>query len=224
MTAKTRLLLALPCLAALVVATGSAHASSLASGTAYCNIASNTGGPGTGYAIQTPTLAQLPNAIATSGGECATFTASALQFATNAGTGTDTLGGFLNSFGSATSISYVGTGSAASNFDGTLLVITGQNYLTNGETITLSHDDGVNVYLNGVAWILSGDQTEAGQPSFIYTGATGMYDYTLIFNSNYLAPAVLETNIGTTPEPSTLLMLGTGLVGLGGAIRRKMGV
>ena len=217
MNLKTRSLLALPCLAAVLAVTSVAHANTI-SGTAYCGV-SNT------YAIQTPVISSLAAAIATTSGACATFTASTINFATNAGTGTDTLGGFLNSFGAASGITYAGGASAATSFDGTLMVLTGSTYLTNGETITLSHDDGVNVYLNGTALVLAGTQTVAGQAPFTFNGATGNYNFEVIYTSNYLAPAVLQSNIANVapvPEPSTLMMLGTGLFGLAGAVRRKL--
>ena len=38
------------------------------------------------------------------------------------------------------------------------------------------------------------------------------------------APAVLVTDLGSTPEPGTLVMLGSGLVGLAGVLRRKLKV
>ena len=75
---------------------------------------------------------------------------------------------------------------------GTLLVLTGSNSLTSGESIMLSHDDGALVYVclargicnstTGAGYLLispagSGTQTVAGQSPFTFGGATGTYDF-----------------------------------------------
>ena len=230
-------------LATALVLSASAHAGTI-SGTAYCDIATNSGGQGSGNAVLTPTLGTLQSAISASAGTCATFTASAINFNTGYGNPGTSLNSFLNTQpGNILSSTYFATaakngnaagstvtGSQSSN--GTLIVITGNTFITAGETITLSHDDGVNLYLTGMGLTNdlispagSANQTVAGQSPFTISGVpSGNYDFTLIYNSNYEQPAALVSNINVaqTPEPTSLLLLGTGALSLGGLIRRRL--
>lgn len=238
-----------------------AHASVF--GTAYCDIESSTGNQqqGTGYAIQTPTIGSaLANAESTSAGECATFTASGINFATGSDAtnpvapsgvlGGNSLADFLN-YGSdiVGSVSYnaslVGTSAnggqtiqanGAQDDGGTLFVLTGSNTLTTGESIILNHDDGALIYVclasgtcnssTGAGYTLispagSGTQTVDGQSPFTFSGASGIYDFELIFNSNYEQPSDLQSSIAATPEPSSLMLLGTGLFSAAGMLFRR---
>lgn len=82
-------------------------------------------------------------------------------------------------------------------------MITGSTYITAGETITLSHDDGINLYLTGMGLTNdlispsgSANQTTAGQSPFTISGVpSGNYDFTLLYNSNYEQPAALVSNM-----------------------------
>ena len=51
----------------------------------------------------------------------------------------------------------------------------------------------------------------------------GSSDTLYVWNDDGMAPTgVVFTNAGTTPEPNTLALLGSGIVGLAGVVRRKL--
>jgi hypothetical protein len=236
----------IPCMSLLLAVAPLAHAGTI-SGTAYCGIEDNSGGQGSSYAILAPTLTgtgpgTLANAISTSEGQCASFTASSINFNTGYGNPGTSLSSFLNSDPGLLSASYTAQGAqnnapastntGSQSSDGTLIVLTGTAYLTDGELITLSHDDGVNLYISGngetnelISPAGSANQTVGGQPPFTFTstdGPSGTYSFELIYTSNYEQPAELVSSIGQTPEPSSFILLGSGLLAAAGVVRRRM--
>ncbi len=105
------------------------------------------------------------------------------------------------------------TGSATNTY----MKITGMIDGSAGEMVSLSSDDGSSLYVNGLPVIsMPGPQSQTTS-----TAGVPMNDnpFTLVYVESNGAPAVLEMSV--TPEPTSLLLLGTGLLGLALILSRK---
>jgi hypothetical protein len=131
-----------------------------------------------------------------------------------------TVGTWLSN-GSAFTIVENTAGTLASLMDdgtnGTLVNFTGSVTVTNGETFTVTHDDGLTLIIGGTNLGFSPGPTAPTTDTITYTGPSGTFPFQLVYGECCGGPAVLQVELPFTnavPESSTILLLGAGLLGL----------
>lgn len=215
MKLNTRFLLAIPCLAAFIAVTGTAHANTI-NGSIWENATDVN-----------HDLSATPPA----GTPSATFTLSnsgSNIFNLSSPPGPYTINGFLASGGDT--VNYLteaaGVNPSTDTLNDTVFEFYGFTDLASG-TYTINHDDGMILYVNGVKVIDSGAPTSSIPSSFTVSSDTGLVPFELLYAEVNGAPAVLSGplgNLSQTPEPSSIILLGSGLLGVAGLVRRRMGV
>lgn len=100
--------------------------------------------------------------------------------------------------------------------DNSYLIFTFNLNVNAGANGTLSHDDGASLYgVGGVTLVSSAAPTSQVTNNFTYNGSG---TYQLVYDEANGAPSDL---ILTAPEPGSLVLFGSGFLGLAGMIRRK---
>ena len=133
-----------------------------------------------------------------------------------------TIGGYLSS-GGATITS--GASHAADNLNNTIFNITGTVTVTNGETFTAGHDDGLTLIIGGTTVISVPGPTSFATTTETYTGPSGNFPFQLVYGECCGAPADLEISglalVSSVPEPSSVVLMSSVLLVVGFVLRKR---
>jgi hypothetical protein len=128
-----------------------------------------------------------------------------------------TIGEFINSGGGTTAV-LTGAGELGHTLGNTLFDFKGSVTVTNGQTFTVGHDDGLTLVINGVTVVNQPLPTSFANTPYTWTGASGTYAFELVYGECCGTPARLQVSLPlqtAVPEPSTWAMMILGFAGVG---------
>ena len=142
-----------------------------------------------------------------------------------------TIGAFLAN-GSAFNIVENTSGTLASIMDntggtlpiyGTLFDFKGIVTVTNGQTFTVTHDDGLTLVIGALTVVNVPVPTAPTTTTVTYTGPSGNLPFDLVYGECSGPPGVLQCSLplSNVPLPPSALLLGSGLLGLVGLRRYR---
>ncbi len=213
MKASFRALSLVSCMAALLAAAPLAQAG-ITSATVYQNI------PNAGNSAD---AANMSSSLAH-----ANFSIGALGIDFTSPPSTYTTAGFLNNPTFSGAANGFNSAATADNLE---LVIAGSLFLNAGiNTLSVGHDDGAVLNIAGFGNVVNAPgPTGFSSSTFTInnTGAAGNFNFNLNYAECCSAPADLVfiangTNVGATPEPSSFILLGSGLLAAAGVVRRRL--
>jgi hypothetical protein len=134
-----------------------------------------------------------------------------------------TIGEFLGSQPGGFSV-ITGASQLGNTADNTFWEFTGTVSVTNGQTFTAGHDDGLQLQIGSNLVINAPGPTGFATTIVTYTGPTGNLPFILTYGECCGAPADLSISLpfsSAVPEPATWGMMLLGFAGLGFAFRQS---